>query len=334
MARAALITGIAGQDGSYLAELLLEQGYRVHGIVRSLDPRRLWRIEPIRERLVLHLADLQDQASLVRALESAEADEVYNLAAQSFVPASWTQPVPTLEHTAAGVARLLGAIRQVGRDHIRFYQASSSEMFGAAPESPQRETTPFNPRSPYGVAKLYSHHITVSYRETFGIYAVSGILYNHESPRRGKEFVTRKITDAAARIKFGRLGELVLGDLSAKRDWGFAGDYVRAMWLMLQQDRPEDYCIGTGEVHTVREFAERAFRRAGLDAEKYLRTDPSLLRPSDVHTLVADTTKARTRLGWRPTVSFLDLVDLMTDADLAEQERVSAGSLQADSQGN
>lgn len=315
MSKTALITGIAGQDGSYLAELLLAQRYRVHGIVRSLDPARLARIAHLREQVTLHRADLLDAANIRDTIERAAPDEIYNLAARSFVPDSFTDPLTTVEATATSVARLLEAVRLVGRDHIRFYQASSSEMFGVPRESPQRETTPFLPRSPYGVAKVFGHYYTISYRECYGIYAVSGILYNHESPRRGTEFVTRKITSAVARIERGELDHLELGNLAACRDWGFAGDYVRAMWRMLQQDQPRDYVIGTGRPHSVMEFARTAFAHAGLDAERYLRSNPALVRPVDSMHLVADASKARQELDWTPEVDFESLVRMMVDAD-------------------
>ena len=321
MARTALITGITGQDGSYLAELLLEKGYAVHGIVRRSSTEKFERISHIRHRLVLHQADLLDQFSLITALEQAQPDEVYNLAAQSFVPTSWSQPLLTAEFTAAGVTRMLEAIRLVGRDRIRFYQASSSEMFGRVRETPQRETTPFYPRSPYGVAKVYGHWITVNYRESYGIFAVSGILFNHESPRRGTEFVTRKITDAVARIKLGKQETLSLGNLDARRDWGFAGDYVRAMWLMLQQDEPDDFVIGTGQQYSVRQFVDLAFHHADLDPDEYVRVNPDLIRPAEVDSLVADPSKAREKLGWEPAVDLPGLVAMMVDTDTELQQR-------------
>lgn len=316
MVRAALITGITGQDGSYLAEFLLEKGYAVHGIVRRSSSENLNRIEHIRERLTLHQADLLDQYSLIQALEKSAPSEVYNLAAQSFVPTSWSQPLLTAEFTACGVLRMLEAIRHIGRDHIRFYQASSSEMFGRVIETPQCETTPFYPRSPYGCAKAYGHFVTVNYRESYGMYCSSGILFNHESPRRGLEFVTRKISDAVARIKLGLLDKLSLGNLNAQRDWGFAGDYVRAMWMMLQQERPDDFVIGTGETHRVSEFVELAFRHVGLNPEDHVKIDPQLFRPAEVDLLISDPSKARAILGWKPTVDFPGLVSLMVDADL------------------
>jgi GDPmannose 4,6-dehydratase len=318
--RRALITGITGQDGSYLAELLLEKGYEVAGMVRRSSTENFDRIAHLTDRITLIQADLLDQSSLVEALEEARPHELYNLGAQSFVPTSWKQPVLTAEFTAVGVTRLLEAVRRVDPD-IRLYQASSSEMFGKVREVPQSETTPFYPRSPYGVAKVYGHFITVNYRESYGLFAVSGILFNHESPRRGLEFVTRKISDAVARIKLGLADELRLGNLDAKRDWGFAGDYVEAMWLMLQASEPEDYVIATGEEHSVQEFADIAFAHAGLDAKRYVTTDPAFLRPAEVDHLVGESAKARERLDWQPRTSFTDLVEMMVDADL---ERLSA----------
>jgi GDPmannose 4,6-dehydratase len=312
----ALITGITGQDGSYLAELLLDKGYEVFGMVRRSSTENFDRIAHVTDRLTLVQADLLDQSSLVEALEEARPSELYNLGAQSFVPTSWKQPVLTAEFTAVGVTRILEAVRRVDPD-IRFYQASSSEMFGKVREVPQSETTPFYPRSPYGVAKAYGHFITVNYRESYGLFAVSGILFNHESSRRGLEFVTRKISDGVARIKLRLADELRLGNLDAKRDWGFAGDYVEAMWLMLQADRPEDYVIATGEEHSVQEFVDIAFSHAGLDPTQYVRTDPEFLRPAEVDHLVGDATKAREHLGWEPRVSFRELVEMMVDADLA-----------------
>ncbi|MGE5686498.1 MAG: GDP-mannose 4,6-dehydratase [Gemmatimonadota bacterium] len=311
----ALITGITGQDGSYLAELLLAKGYRVFGVVRRTSHHSYERIDHLLDRVEIVPADLLDQHSLTVVLQETRPDEVYNLAAQSYVPTSWTQPVLTGEFTALGVTRILEAIRLV-HPAARFYQASSSEMFGKVQESPQRETTPFYPRSPYGVAKVYGHWITVNYRESYGLYAVSGILFNHESPRRGIEFVTRKVTDGAARIKLGRARELHLGNLDAKRDWGFAGDYVDAMWRMLQQPAPEDYVVGTGIAHSVRDLVEIAFAHVGLDWRAHVVIDPRFLRPAEVDVLLADPTKARTRLGWTPTVSFEQLVRSMVDADL------------------
>ncbi len=321
----ALITGITGQDGSYLAELLLEKGYRVVGMVRRSSTENFERIEHIRDRLELEQADLLDQYSLIELLRRTEPDEVYNLAAMSFVPTSWSQPVLTTEFDAVGVTRVLEAIR-LARPGIRFYQASSSEMFGRVREVPQRETTPFYPRSPYGVAKVYGHHITVNYRESYGLYACSGILFNHESPRRGREFVTRKVSDGVARIKLGLADELRLGNLEARRDWGFAGDYVRAMWLMLQQDEPGDYVIATGEQHSVRELVELAFGRVGLEWQRYVRIDPALKRPAEVDTLLGDSSHARRKLGWKPEVSFAELVAMMVDADLERLERERGGA--------
>jgi GDPmannose 4,6-dehydratase len=319
-AKQALITGITGQDGSYLAEVLLDKGYDVHGMVRRASTENFERIQHLTERISLVQADLLDQSSLVEALEESRPDEVYNLGAQSFVPTSWRQPVLTAEFTAVGVTRLLEAIRRVNPD-IRFYQASSSEMFGKVREVPQTETTPFYPRSPYGVAKAYGHFITVNYRESYGLFAVSGILFNHESPRRGLEFVTRKISDGVARIKLGLADDLRLGNLDAKRDWGFAGDYVEAMWRMLQADEPDDYVIATGEEHSVHEFAAIAFAHAGLDPKQYVKTDPEFLRPAEVDHLVGDASKARGQLGWEPRVSFKELAEMMVDADL---ERLSS----------
>jgi GDPmannose 4,6-dehydratase len=320
MAKRALITGITGQDGSYLAELLLDKGYEVHGMVRRSSTESFERIQHLTDKVRLFQADLLDQSSLVDALEEAQPEEVYNLGAQSFVPTSWRQPVLTAEFTAVGVTRLLEAIRRANPD-IRFYQASSSEMFGKVREVPQTETTPFYPRSPYGVAKAYGHFITVNYRESYGLFAVSGILFNHESPRRGLEFVTRKISDGVARIKLGLADELRLGNLDAKRDWGFAGDYVEAMWLMLQAETPEDYVIATGEEHSVEEFADIAFAHAGLERNQHVKTDPAFLRPAEVDHLVGEAAKAREQLGWEPRVSFRELVEMMVDADL---ERLSS----------
>ena len=317
--RRALITGVTGQDGSYLAELLLEKGYQVYGMTRRASTENLERIAHLVDRIALIQGDLLDPPSLDAALRQSEPHEVYNLAAQSFVPTSWNQPVLTAEFTAVGVTRVLEAIRAVDPE-IRFYQASSSEMFGKVREVPQNELTPFHPRSPYGVAKVYGHPITVNYRESYGLFAVSGILFNHESSRRGLEFVTRKISDGVARIKHGLTDELRLGNLDAKRDWGFAGDYVEAMWLMLQQDEPSDYVIATGEEHSVRQFAELAFERAGLDPEKHIVLDPKFLRPAEVDQLVGDASKARRELEWAPRTSFRDLAELMVDADL---ERVA-----------
>ncbi|MEX2143106.1 MAG: GDP-mannose 4,6-dehydratase [Anaerolineales bacterium] len=311
----ALITGITGQDGSYLAELLLEKGYKVVGMVRRSSTVTFERIEHIQDDIHLEQGDLHDQSSLVDVLERYQPDEVYNLAAQSFVPTSWHQPVLTGEVTALGVTRLLEALRQV-KAEARFYQASSSEMFGRVVETPQRETTPFYPRSPYGVAKVYGHWITVNYRESHNLFAVSGILFNHESPRRGFEFVTRKITSHAARIKLGLAEKLPMGNLDAKRDWGFAGDYVRAMWLMLQQETPEDFVIGTGKTYSVREFCQAAFGHVGLNYEDYVTYDERFYRPAEVDLLLSDPSKAKEKLGWKPEVSFEELVRMMVDADL------------------
>jgi GDPmannose 4,6-dehydratase len=324
MARA-LITGVTGQDGSYLAELLLEKGYEVFGVVRRASTENFARIEHLRERLTLIQADLLDQLSLIGVLEKVQPEEVYNLAAMSFVPSSWNQPVLTAQFDAVGVTRLLEAIRLVNR-RIRFYQASSSEMFGKVREVPQSETTAFHPRSPYGVAKVYGHFITVNYRESYGLFACSGILFNHESPRRGREFVSRKISDGVARIKHGRERELRLGNLDAQRDWGYAGDYVEAMWAMLQQAECGDYVVATGETHSVREFAELAFRRAGLDWRAFVRHDPALERPAEVDQLIGDASKARAVLGWSPRVSFTQLVDMMVDADIAALQPATTAS--------
>ncbi len=313
--RTALITGVTGQDGSYLAELLLAQGYEVIGVVRRTSHDSYERIGHLLDRLHIVPADLLDQHSLTAVVKDAQPDEVYNLAAQSFVPTSWTQPVLTGEFTALGVTRLLEAVR-LAHPNARCYQASSSEMFGKAMETPQRETTPFYPRSPYGVAKVYGHWITVNYRESYGLYAVSGILFNHESPRRGLEFVTRKVTHGVARIVKGRATELRLGNLEARRDWGFAGDYVDAMWRMLQQPKPDDYVIGTGETHTVRELCEVAFGHVGLDWKRYVKRDRQFARPAEVDVLQADPSKARRALGWTPRVTFRELVTMMVDADL------------------
>ena len=318
--KTALITGITGQDGSYLAELLLEKGYRVVGMVRRSSTENFERIAHLRERVDLRQADLLDQLSLIDVLRAVEPDEIYNLAAQSFVPTSWQQPVLTAEFDAVGVTRLLEAVRLVAPG-ARFYQASSSEMFGQVRETPQRETTPFYPRSPYGVAKVYGHFITVNYRESYNIYTCSGILFNHESPRRGREFVTRKVSDGAARVKLGLARELRLGNLEARRDWGFAGDYVDAMWRMLQQARADDYVVATGESHTVRELVEIAFGTLGLDWRQHVREDPALLRPAEVERLVGDASKARRVLGWAPRVSFRELVEMMVRADVERLQR-------------
>jgi len=324
MTKRALITGMTGQDGSYLAEFLLDRGYEVHGTVRRSSVEKFERIQHIRDRVTLHQMDLLDQLSIITVLEEVEPWEVYNLAAQSFVPTSWNQPLLTGEFTALGVTRMLEGIRTVNPD-IRFYQASSSEMFGMVRQTPQNEETPFYPRSPYGVAKVYGHFITVNYRESYDLFAVSGILFNHESPRRGKTFVTRKITRAAARIKLGLQRRLYLGNLDAKRDWGFAGDYVEAMWLMLQQDEPDDFVIATGETHTVQEFVERAFAEVGIDNwTDYVRQDSKFFRPAEVDLLIGDASKARSVLGWEPEVDFPTLVKMMVAHDL-EVEAAKAG---------
>jgi GDPmannose 4,6-dehydratase len=312
----ALITGITGQDGSYLAEFLLDRGYEVHGMVRRASTEKFDRLEPVRDRVTLHQGDLLDQRSLVDALRAARPDEIYNLAAMSFVAVSWIQPTLTAEFTGVGVTRMLEAMREAAPE-ARFYQASSSEMFGKVLEVPQTEKTPFYPRSPYGVAKVYGHHITVNYRESYGLQASSGILFNHESPRRGLEFVTRKITWHAAAIKLGLASELRLGNLDAERDWGFAGDYVRAMWLMLQQDEPDDYVIATGVAHSVRYCVEVAFEHAGVSIDDHVVIDPSFLRPAEVEHLIGDASKAKRKLGWEPEVSFEELIRMMVDADLA-----------------
>lgn len=321
--KSALITGITGQDGSYLAELLLEQGYRVFGVVRRASTDRYERIEHLGDRIHLVEADLLDPSSLMAALEQSAADEVYNLAAQSFVPTSFSQPVLTAEFTAVGVARLLEAVRQV-RPQARFYQASSSEMFGKVVESPQTETTRFHPRSPYGVAKVYGHWLTVNYRESYGMHASSGILFNHESPRRGLQFVTRKITHAVARIAHGLQKELPLGNLDARRDWGFAGDYVKAMWLMLQQDEPDDFVISTGETHSVQEFCEIAFGHVDIDWKQHVVIDERFLRPAEVDLLLGDAGKAKRQLEWTPDVDFPGLVTMMVDHDMALVSRDKA----------
>ncbi|MHB1442213.1 MAG: GDP-mannose 4,6-dehydratase [Candidatus Humimicrobiaceae bacterium] len=310
----ALITGITGQDGSYLAELLLEKGYEVYGMVRRSSTENFGRIEHIREKIKFLQADLLDQFSIVSAVKEANPDEIYNLAAQSFVPTSWDQPVLTGEFTALGVTRILEAIRHVNRE-IKFYQASSSEMFGKVMEVPQKETTPFYPRSPYGVAKVYGHYITVNYRESYNIFGSSGILFNHESPRRGLEFVTRKVTYNAVRIKLGLQDFISLGNLDAKRDWGFAGDYVEAMYLMLQQEKPDNYVIATGETHTVEELVRAAFDYLNLDWKKHIKIDPRFIRPAEVELLIGDSTKAKKELGWNPRYSFEGLVKMMVDAD-------------------
>jgi GDPmannose 4,6-dehydratase len=311
----ALITGITGQDGSYLAELLLSKGYEVVGVVRRTSHHSYERIEHLLDRIEVVAADLLDQHSLTVVLQETRPDEVYNLAAQSYVPTSWTQPVLTGEFTALGVTRILEAIRLV-HPSAKFYQASSSEMFGRVTETPQSESTSFYPRSPYGVAKVYGHWITVNYRESYNLYAVSGILFNHESPRRGIEFVTRKVTDGVARVKLGLASEVRLGNLNARRDWGFAGDYVEAMWRMLQQPTPSDYVVGTGQTHSVRELVEAAFQHVGLDWRKHVVTDPKYMRPAEVDLLQADPSKARRELGWSPRIGFAELVAMMVDADL------------------
>ena len=318
--KTAVVTGITGQDGSYLADFLLEKDYRVVGVVRRSSSEKFERIEHLRDRVTLEEADLLDQASLVGVLERHKPAEVYNLAAQSFVPTSFIQPVLTAEFTAVGVARVLEAIRMVDPG-IRFYQASSSEMFGKVKSSPQDENTPFHPRSPYGVAKVYGHGITVNYRESYDLFAVSGILFNHESPRRGLEFVTRKITDAVAKIKCGKAKDLKLGNLEARRDWGYAGDYVRAMWLMLQQEDPQDFVIATGQTQSVRDFCQHAFEAAGLNYEDHVVVDERFIRPAEVDTLTGDFTKARERLGWRPEVDFKGLVSMMVESDIERWKR-------------
>jgi GDPmannose 4,6-dehydratase len=315
MSRRAIITGITGQDGSYLAEWLLEKGYDVIGVVRRSSTPNLWRIEHLLDRVSLRPADLLDQLSLLRLIQDVKPHEIYNLAAMSFVPASWDQPLLTGDYNSQGVTRLLEAIRHVDTS-IKLYQASSSEMYGRVREVPQTELTPFYPRSPYGVSKVFGHYITVNYRESYNMFAVSGILFNHESPRRGLEFVTRKVTDGVARIKLGLSDHLALGNLDACRDWGFAGDYVRAMWMMLQQDQADDYVIATGVTHSVRQLMETAFEHAGLDWHKYVRIDPAFLRPAEVDHLIGDASKANRVLGWKPSVSFEQLVAMMVDADI------------------
>jgi len=321
MAKRAIITGITGQDGSYLAELLLSKGYEVVGTVRRSSAPNYWRIQHLLDRITIKPADLLDQLSIIRLVDEVRPAELYNLAAMSFVPASWDQPMLTGEFNAQGVTRLLEAIRHVDTS-IKVYQASSSEMFGKVREIPQTELTPFYPRSPYGVSKVFAHYITVNYRESYDLFAVSGMLFNHESPRRGLEFVTRKVTDGVARIKLGLADSLSLGNLDAKRDWGFAGDYVRAMWLMLQQDKADDFVIATGESHEVRELVQIAFGHVGLDWEKYVRLDPRFLRPAEVDHLVGDASKARDTLKWQPEVDFQGLVKMMVDADVARLSRV------------
>src|SRR5688500_1490612 len=319
MSKKAIITGITGQDGSYLAELLLEKGYDVTGVVRRASAPSLWRIEHLLGRITLKAADLLDQLSLIKAISESEPDEIYNLAAMSFVPASWDQPMLTGEFNAQGGTRMLEAVRQTN-PKVKFYQASSSEMFGKVREVPQTEMTPFYPRSPYGVSKVYGHYITVNYRESYDLFAVSGILFNHESPRRGLEFVTRKVTDGVARIKLGLQEKLSLGNLDARRDWGFAGDYVRAMWLMLQQDVADDFVIATGVSHSVRDLVEVAFGHAGLDWEKHVVNDKAFLRPAEVDHLIGDSTKAAAALGWQPAVDFEALIRMMVEADLVRLE--------------
>ena len=325
MTRRALITGISGQDGAYLAEFLLGREYEVHGMVRRACTETFDRIEHLRDRIYLHQADLLDQLSLVRLVEKTRPHELYHLASQSFVPTSWAQSLQTGELTALGVTRVLEAIRQVD-PKIRFYQASSSEMFGSVDREPQNEQTPFRPRSPYGVAKVYGHWITVNYRESYNLFASSGILFNHESPLRGKQFVTRKITDTVARIKYGLKYKLWLGNLDAERDWGYAGDYVEAMWLMLQQENPDDYVVATGEKHSVRQFAQLAFDHAGLNWQDHVEVDASLLRPAEVNKLCGDATKARQVLGWEPKVALPELVAMMVDKDLARVDRERAAA--------
>ena len=327
MAKRAIISGITGQDGSYLAELLLDKGYEVTGMIRRSSSANLWRIEHLLDRITLRPADLLDQLSLIRVIQDVQPDEFYNLAAMSFVPASWDQPLLTGDFNSMGVTRLLEAVRQVN-PKIRLYQASSSEMYGRVREVPQTELTPFYPRSPYGVSKVFGHYITVNYRESYDIFAVSGILFNHESPRRGLEFVTRKVTDGVAKIKLGKTDHLALGNLDAQRDWGFAGDYVRAMWLMLQQDSPDDYVVATGEAHSVKELVEIAFAHAGLDWEKHVKTDPKFLRPAEVDHLIGNPAKAKEKLGWSPEVSFRKLVEMMVDADL-ERHAIPGGAVAA-----
>jgi GDPmannose 4,6-dehydratase len=324
MRKRAIITGLTGQDGSYLAELLLEKGYEVFGVVRRASATNYWRIESILDRIQIRPADLLDQLSIIRVIEEVRPHELYNLAAMSFVPASWDQPMLTGEFNSQGVTRVLEAVRQVD-PKIRVYQASSSEMFGKVREVPQTELTPFYPRSPYGVSKVFAHYITVNYRESYDLFAVSGILFNHESPRRGLEFVTRKVTDGVARIKVGLADSLGLGNLDAQRDWGFAGDYVKAMWLMLQQERADDYVIATGVSHSVRDLVEIAFGHAGLDWQKYVKQDPRFLRPAEVDHLIGDSSKARAALGWRPDMDFHSLIRMMVDADIDRLSRASQG---------
>ena len=322
MAKRALITGITGQDGSYLAELLLSEGYEVFGMVRRLSTPNNWRIEHILDRITLKPADLLDQLSLLRLIDEVRPHEIYNLAAMSFVPASWDQPMLTGEFNSQGVTRMLDAVRSVDTK-IRFYQASSSEMYGKVREVPQTELTPFYPRSPYGVSKVFAHYITVNYRESYNLFAVSGMLFNHESPRRGLEFVTRKVTDGVARIKLGLKDKLSIGNMDAQRDWGFAGDYVRAMYLMLQQEEADDYVISTGVSHSVKELIEIAFGRVGLDWQKHVYQDPALIRPAEVDHLLGDCSKAKRQLGWTPKVDFTQLIEMMVDADLERVTRAN-----------
>jgi GDPmannose 4,6-dehydratase len=325
MAKKALLTGVTGQDGSYLAELLLEKGYEVYGVVRRLSAPNVWRIQHLLDRITLIQADLLDQLSLIKAVEQVDPLEFYNLAAMSFVPASWDQPMLTGEYNSQGVTRALETVRRVN-PKIRFYQASSSEMYGRVREVPQTELTPFYPRSPYGVSKVFGHYITVNYRESYNLFAVSGILFNHESPRRGLEFVTRKVSDGVARIKLGMTDKLALGNLDACRDWGFAGDYVRAMWLMLQQDEPDDYVVATGVAHSVKQLVEIAFAHAGLDWQQHVVSDPRYLRPAEVDHLIGNPAKAKSKLAWEPAVTFEELVRMMVDADV---ERLKAGEQKA-----
>jgi GDPmannose 4,6-dehydratase len=325
MSKRAIITGITGQDGSYLADLLLDNGYDVVGVVRRSSAPNLGRIDHLLDRITLRPGDLLDQLSITRIIEDVRPHEFYNLAAMSFVPASWDQPMLTGEFNSLGVTRVLEAIRQVD-SKIKLYQASSSEMYGKVREVPQTERTPFYPRSPYGVSKVFGHYITVNYRESYGMFAVSGILFNHESPRRGLEFVTRKVSDGVARIKLGLADSLTLGNLDAHRDWGFAGDYVRAMWMMLQQSEPDDYVIATGISHSIRDLVQIAFDRVGLDWQKYVRTDPKLLRPAEVDHLIGDSSKARQLLGWLPSIDFKGLIEMMVDADLKRLAQQAAGA--------
>lgn len=324
--KTALITGVTGQDGSYLAELLLDKGYKVYGMVRRSSTETFSRIAHIKDKIELRQADLLDELSLIKLMEEVQPDEVYNLAAMSFVPTSWDQPILTSEFTATGVVRILEALRRVC-PKARFYQASSSEMFGKVRTVPQNEDTPFYPRSPYGVSKAFGHYITVNYRESYQLFATSGILFNHESPRRGMEFVTRKVTNGAAAIKLGLAHELRMGNLDARRDWGFAGDYVEAMWMMLQQDEPDDYVVATGVDHSVRDLVVNAFEHVGLDWEKYVVIDPAFIRPAEVDLLLGDPAKAKRALGWEPKVDFKGLVQMMVDADLARLQAIQAGKM-------